>query len=90
MAHKLKVDLYYKLKEILDRSQRTYSLYISTALHEGTAFEELLSVYEEISNLFGNKAYFLGYMSDQGVFNYLKNSDYFVSFKMDLEQITHL
>ena len=84
MAHKLRVELYYKLKEILDRSQRTYSLYISTALHEGTAFEEsFLSVYEEISNLFGNKAYFLGYMSDQGVFNYLKNSDYFVSFFQD-------
>ena len=29
MAHKLKVDLYYKLKEILDKSQKTYSLYIS-------------------------------------------------------------
>src|SRR6185436_1699174 len=36
MAHKIRVPLYRRLRELLDASGKTYSVYVSTALHENT------------------------------------------------------
>lgn len=81
MAHKLKTEKYYRLKELLDKTGKTYSILLSTALHEGTSFDEsFIDVFNEMTTIFGNHVYFLGYLSDQAVFNYLKKSDFFAAF----------
>ena len=40
MAHKLRAHHYIKLKRLLDHSGRSYTVFLSMALHEGTSFEE--------------------------------------------------
>jgi len=81
MAHKLKTEKYYRLKELLEGTGKTYSIQLSTALHEGTSFDEsFLAVFDEMQVIFGNRVNFLGYLSDQAVYNYLQDADYFAAF----------
>jgi len=81
MAHKLKTEKYYRLKDLLDKTGKTYSIMLSTALHEGTSFDEsFIEVFNEMTVIFGERVYFLGYLSDQAVFNYLRQADYFAAF----------
>lgn len=81
MAHKVKERDYRRLRELLDATSRTYSLYVSTALHEGTSFdEEFGAAFEQIKALFNGQAYFLGYLSDAAVYNRLSGSTYFAAF----------
>ena len=39
MAHKIRVPLYRRLHELLEATGQTYSVYVSTALHENTSFD---------------------------------------------------
>ena len=39
MAHKVRGEYYRKLDELLKRTGKSYSLYLSTALHEGMSIE---------------------------------------------------
>lgn len=81
MAHKLKTEKYYRLKDLLEKTGRSYSILLSTALHEGTSFDEsFIEVFEEMRVIFGDRVYFLGYLSDQAVFNQLRQADYFAAF----------
>lgn len=81
MAHKLRTDKYHRLKKLLDGTGKSYSIYLSTALHEGTTFDDSFNdVFKEMQGIFGDQVYFLGYLSDQAVFNYLRASDYFAAF----------
>ena len=81
MAHKLRVDYYYRLKELLDASGKRYSIYISAAIHEGTSLDDsFTAAYEELTTIFGERVYFLGFISDGALFNYLADCTYFVAF----------
>ena len=81
MAHKLKTEKYLRLKDLLDRTGKTYSILLSTALHEGTSFDEsFIAVYDEMRLIYGDLVYFLGYLSDQAIYNQLARSDYFAAF----------
>lgn len=81
MAHKIRARHYHRLKELLDATDQPYSLYLSTALHENTTFDEEFSLaFEELQIIFGDRVYFLGYLSDGAVFNYLKQTDFFAAF----------
>lgn len=81
MAHKLKTEKYYRLKDLLQRTGKTYSILLSTALHEGTSFDEsFIEVFNEMRVIFGDQVYFLGYLSDQAVYNQLKRADFFAAF----------
>lgn len=81
MAHKLKTERYYKLKDLLEKTGKSYSILLSTALHEGTSFDEsFIAVFDEMKVIFGDRVYFLGYLSDQAVYNYLRSVDYFAAF----------
>lgn len=84
MAHKIKTNYYKKLKEILEKSNFSYSIYLSTALHENTNFEDsFFEAFEELKQIFPRKIYFLGFLSDSAVYNYMINSDYFLAFFSD-------
>ena len=81
MAHKIRVPLYRRLHELLEATGQTYSVYVSTALHENTSFDGSFVVnFEELQSIFGGQVYFMGYLSDTAVFNHLLDSSYLAAF----------
>ena len=81
MAHKIRVPLYRRLRELLDKTGKTYSVYVSTALHENTSFDESFVVrFEELQSIFNGQVYFMGYLSDTAVFNHLVDCTFLAAF----------
>ena len=81
MAHKVRGEYYRKLDELLKRTGKSYSLYLSTALHEGTSIETAFdAAVKNIRDAFSGPVYFLGFLSDAAVLHYLQNTTYFAAF----------
>ena len=81
MAHKIRVPLYRRLQELLEATGLTYSVYVSTALHENTSFDgSFVVTFEELQSIFNGNVYFMGYLSDTAVFNHLLDSTYLAAF----------
>lgn len=81
MAHKIRVPMYRKLRDLLEATGKTYSVYVSTALHENTSFDASFVVrFEELQSIFNGQIYFMGYLSDTAVFNHLMDSTYLAAF----------
>jgi hypothetical protein len=81
MAHKIRVPLYRRLHQLLEATGKTYSMYVSTALHENTSFDGSFVVrFEELQSIFNGQVYFMGYLSDTAVFNHLLDSTYLAAF----------
>jgi hypothetical protein len=81
MAHKIRVPLYRRLHELLEATGKTYSVYVSTALHENTSFDgSFVVTFEELQSVFGGQVYFMGYLSDTAVFNHLLDNTYLAAF----------
>ena len=80
MAHKIRVPLYRRLRDLLDATGQSYSVYVSTALHENTSFDGSFVVrFEELQAIFSN-IYFMGYLSDTAVFNHLVDCTFLAAF----------
>src|SRR5688572_23405218 len=81
MAHKIRVPHYRKLRDLLDATRRTYKIFVSTALHEGTSFDESFIVrFEELQEIFQGRVYFMGYLSDTAVYNHLMDATFLAAF----------
>jgi len=81
MAHKVRSESHRVVHSLLERTGKPYSVYLSTALHEGTAFDERFTlVFDELQEIYGEHIYFLGYMSDTAVYNYLIDTTFFAAF----------
>ena len=81
MAHKIRVPLYRRLRDLLDATGKSYSIFVSTALHENTSFDGSFIVrFEELQSLFGPHVYFMGYLSDTAVFNHLRECHFLAAF----------
>lgn len=81
MAHKIRVPLYRKLKDLLDATAASYAVYVSTALHENTNFDgSFVVTFEELQEIFRDRVYFLGYLSDTAVYNYLLDATLLAAF----------
>jgi hypothetical protein len=81
MAHKIRVPLYRKLHTLLEATGQSYSVYVSTALHENTSFDGSFVVrFEELQAIFGSHVYFMGYLSDTAVFNHLLDCTFLAAF----------
>lgn len=81
MAHKIRVPLYRRLRDLLDATGKSYSIYVSTALHENTSFDGSFVVrFEELQSIFNGQVYFMGYLSDTAVFNHLVDCTYLAAF----------
>jgi hypothetical protein len=81
MAHKVRGEYYRKLDELLKRTGKSYSLYLSTALHEGTSIETAFdAAVKNIREAFSGPVYFLGFLSDAAVLHYLQATTYFAAF----------
>ena len=81
MAHKIRVPLYRRLRDLLDATGKSYSVYVSTALHENTSFDGSFVVrFEELQSIFNGNVYFMGYLSDTAVYNHLMDCTYLAAF----------
>jgi hypothetical protein len=81
MAHKIRVPLYRRLRDLLEATGQSYSMYVSTALHENTSFDGSFVVrFEELQALFNGQVYFMGYLSDTAVFNHLVDCTFLAAF----------
>lgn len=80
MAHKLQLDTFRLLRELLAASGSTYALFVSAANHETASLRDSASVFEELHELFPDELYFLGNLSDVAVFNYLRETTYYAAF----------
>ena len=81
MAHKIRVAHYRKLRDLLEATGKSYSVYVSTALHENTNFDGSFVVrFEELQAIFNGQVYFMGYLSDTAVFNHLVDCTYLAAF----------
>src|SRR5687767_795811 len=81
MAHKIRVPLYRRLRDLLDATGKSYSVYVSTALHENTSFDGSFVVrFEELQSIFNGQVYFMGYLSDTAVFNHLLDCTFLAAF----------
>ena len=81
MAHKIRVPLYRRLRDLLDATGKSYSVYVSTALHENTSFDGSFVVrFEELQSIFNGQVYFMGYLSDTAVFNHLIDCTFLAAF----------
>ena len=81
MAHKVRTEPHRTVHALLERTAQPYAVYLSTALHEGTAFDERFTlVFDELREIYGEHIYFLGYMSDTAVYNYLMDTTFFAAF----------
>lgn len=81
MAHKIRVDYYRKLRDLLVATGTTYKVFVSTALHENTNFDDSFIVrFEELQEIFNGQIYFMGYLSDTAVFNHLIDATFLAAF----------
>lgn len=80
MAHKIRTDLFLRLKELLDASRRRYAVYVSSANHETKSIRDAQAVFEEMNEIFPSGLYFLGNLADVAVFNYLQTMTFFAAF----------
>jgi hypothetical protein len=81
MAHKIRVPLYRRLRDLLDATGQTYSVYVSTALHENTSFDDSFIVrFDELKEIFNGQIYFMGYLSDTAVYNHLMDCTFLAAF----------
>ena len=81
MAHKIRVPLYRRLRDLLEATGKTYSVFVSTALHENTSFDDSFVVrFEELQSIFNGRVYFMGYLSDTAVFNHLVDCTFLAAF----------
>jgi len=81
MAHKIRVPLYRRLCDLLEATGKSYSVYVSTALHENTSFDGSFVVrFEELQAIFNGQVYFMGYLSDTAVFNHLVDCTFLAAF----------
>ncbi len=80
MAHKIRTDLFERLRRLLDASGRTYAVYVSAANHETTQMRDAQLIFDEMHEIFPSTLFFVGNLSDVAVFNQLRSSTFFASF----------
>lgn len=84
MAHKLRVDYFHLLHDLLERTGKEYMIYVSAAIHEGTSLDDsFTAAYEELRTIFGDKVFFVGFLSDAALYALLKECRYFAAFFAD-------
>ncbi len=81
MAHKLRTDYFYRLHELLEKTNKRYVIYISAAIHEDTSLDDsFTAAYLELRKIFSEKLFFLGFVSDSALYAFLRTCTYFAAF----------
>lgn len=80
MAHKIQVEAFARLRELLDASGRSYGVYVSAANHETASMRDAELIFRELQAIFPENFYFLGNVSDLLVVEYLRRTTFFAAF----------
>lgn len=80
MAHKIRVDMFRRLRELLDERGKSYAVYVSAANHESASLRDSEDVFAEMHQVFPDELFFLGNLSDVAVFNHLRAATFFAGF----------
>jgi hypothetical protein len=80
MAHKIRTDMFRRLRELLDASGRSYAVYVSAANHETSSLRDAEQVFAEMHEIFPETMFFLGNLSDVAIHHWLTTTTYFASF----------
>lgn len=80
MAHKLRIDHFRRLRELLDGTGSNYRVYVSAANHETATLQDAELIFREMDEVFPGRLYFLGNLSDLAVQHYLETSTFFAAF----------
>jgi hypothetical protein len=80
MAHKVRTDMFRRLRELLERSARSYTVYVSAANHETASLRDAELIFEEMHEIFPETLYFLGNLTDVAVYNHLRQATFFAAF----------
>jgi hypothetical protein len=83
MAHKIRADMFARLRDLLERCGHSYAIRISNATHETSSFADSQTVFDEMHELFPSRLYFLGNLSDVAVYNQLLETTFFAAFFRD-------
>lgn len=83
MAHKLRTDMFARLRALLEDSGRAYTVHLSNATHAAATQDDALSIFEEMRAIFPRGLYFLGELSDVAVYNQLLETTFFAAFFRD-------
>ncbi|OAI38841.1 hypothetical protein AYO39_03425 [Actinobacteria bacterium SCGC AG-212-D09] len=80
MAHKIQTTLFRRLRRLLDETGRSYVVYVSTATHETKSIRDAQAVFEEMHEIFPERLFFMGNLSDVAVYNQLRVATFFAAF----------
>jgi hypothetical protein len=80
MAHKIRTDMFRRLRDLLEASSRSYAVFVSAANHETSSLRDAESVFAEMHELFPKTLYFLGNLSDVAISHQLRRSTYYAAF----------
>jgi hypothetical protein len=80
MAHKLRLDQFRHLRELLEASGRSYAIHVSAANHETATLQDGQLIFEELRAIFPDRLYFLGNLSDLAVVRELRRCTFFAAF----------
>ena len=67
MAGRLQLPKFQKLKTLLDGTGQDYTLSVSTAVHEGSPWDAVATVGEQLRDIFGDKTRVLGFLADDAL-----------------------
>jgi hypothetical protein len=68
MAHKFQAPLFEKLKTLLDATHSTYTICVSSAIHEGSPWDETTKAHtQKLRDLFGDHLRWLGFLADDAL-----------------------
>jgi hypothetical protein len=79
MAHKVRTDMFRRLRGLLEALDRPYEVYVSAANHETARLEDAEEIFAEMREVFPG-FYFLGNLSDVAVYNALRQATFFAAF----------
>jgi hypothetical protein len=80
MAHKIRVEMFVRLRELLERTGKSYAVYVSAANHESASLRDSESVFAAMHEIFPSELFFLGNLSDVLVADYLRRATYYAAF----------
>lgn len=81
MAHKLALTQFTGLKETLDLNHPDYTIELSTAVHEGSPWDETLTAsIDAMRAIFGDKLRVLGFLGDDALAKELQDCDAVAAF----------
>lgn len=80
MAHKIRTDMFRRLRVLLDATDRSYAIFVSSANHETSSIRDAEIVFHEMHEIFPQELYFLGNLSDVAVSHYLRQATFFAAF----------